>query len=121
MKKLYAPEDYWKSCDYFVSNGCGAGWSAKLVPDCIIGVNISAACKIHDWMYLYGNTIDDKKEADRVFLNNMIRIITNKSCFKPLMLIRLFICKQYYNAVKYFGGPFFWGNKNGWNVLGDIK
>lgn len=98
-------------------NGCGPdGWKSVIVPDTIYGLCITDACNIHDWMYLFGNTIDDKDRADRVLLNNIIRIIeakTTKNWFgrnilKPLRYRR---AKIYYDAVHYLGGSFYWANK----------
>lgn len=114
--ELYAPAGYWaltpaekaKLC-----NGAGPDNFAWLVPDTMYGLSITEAANIHDYMYspLYTPWSDEtKKEADRVFLNNMIRIINNAS--KWLRWLRLRRAHTYYNAVKYFGGPYYWHNKN---------
>ena len=57
-------------------------------------------------------TIADKEEADRVFLNNMLRIIEAKTKFGLLKPLRNRRALKYYEAVKYFGGRSFWKNKN---------
>lgn len=119
--KLFAPIDYWKSESEFISNGCGGGFTAFFIPDSLLGVDITQACQIHDWMYMDGKTIEDKAEADRVFLNNMIRIIVAKSYSKLIKIIRLILAKIYYDAVVVFGGPFFWAGKNQEDELGEIK
>jgi len=114
-RKLFEPELYQKmpaaEIDEF-TGGCGPGKGIgdRLVPDKILCVSIFKACRIHDFMYFFGETIDDKLEADRVFLNNMVRIIRSKStAFWPLRCLRLRLARRYYQAVKYFGGPAFWG------------
>ena len=94
-------------------NGCGAA-NAKLdfVPDTIYGLDISAACHIHDWDYFDGLTIEDKASADRRVLNNIYRIIKRdkswRRCIRFLMRRR---AKKYYHAVHYFGGAAFWDGK----------
>lgn len=96
-----------------VVNGCGAG-NAKFdfIPDTIYGVYVGYACFIHDWMYDEGRTIEDKKEADRVFLNNLLRIVEDSSgWYRPKWLMRR-RAKTYYLGVKYFGGRAFWRGKN---------
>ena len=107
--KLYRPEDMPKD---YKHNGCGSGWTAKIIPDSIYGLSICMACAIHDYMYEVGKTIADKEEADRVFLNNMIRIIDAKDAwYYPHSLARRRALK-YYEAVHNFGGDAYWKGKN---------
>jgi len=110
---LYAPIEYKKLKQHEkenICNGCGAKGGVS-VPSTFYGLDISEACNIHDFMYLTGKTIEDKAEADRIFLNNMTRIIIARSnCF--MKTLRLMRAKTYYNAVKYFGGSAFWEDKN---------
>ena len=109
MVKLYEPPDYDESLVY-ESGGCGpgSGLGDKFVPDAILGLSIRDACLIHDFYYRYmDKSIECKKEADRVFLNNMVRIIVDKG--GALKCVRLRIARKYYQVVKYFGGPAFWG------------
>lgn len=93
-------------------NGCGAADSWFRPPSTIYGTSIIYACHIHDFMYNEGSTIEDKEEADRVMLNNMIRLIIldSKKWYKPT---RLQLCRAetYYEAVKKYGGPAFWIGK----------
>ncbi len=92
-----------------ICNGCGAAGSWFRPPEKIYGTLIVQACHIHDFMYNEGRTIEDKDEADRVMLNNMIRLIERDSgkWYKPTFLQRRRALK-YYLAVKNFGGPAFW-------------
>lgn len=117
MAKLFAPEKYWKLSDCErskVCNGCGTkGLGGLLVPDTLWGLSIEEACDIHDYMYSRGATIADKEEADRTFLNNMVRIIQEDGTGAwPVKQLRLRRAKTYYEAVRIFGGPAFWANKN---------
>jgi len=125
---LYAPEIYKKlsACEKkAIVNGCGAGgWKIDLVPNTLYGLDVTSACNIHDYMYYAGMTNEDKNEADRVFLNNMIRLIdagVRADSNSPLLMrrlkktLRIFRRRRayaYYFAVKKFGGPAFWQDKN---------
>lgn len=99
-----------------VVNGCGPAGKFDFVPDNILGCSIKAACFIHDWMYEHGEMEEDRLRADRVFLNNMIRIIkhygmVNRS-WKWITNLRLKLAWKYYQAVARFGGPAFWAGNN---------
>jgi len=116
MTKLYAPDTYWNETPAVlaaVAGGCGPGGKGDwLVPDTIWFLSVREACRIHDYMYWRGKTLEDKKEADRVFLNNMLRIIDEKSSWWGIRKLRRHRAKLYYLAVKNFGGPSFWDGKN---------
>lgn len=91
-------------------NGCGSGWNAALVPDNWFGIDFTIPCAIHDEMYAVGKTIEDKNEADRVFLNNMLRVANEQRClFKSL---GRWLARKYYNVVVGFGGVAYWDGKN---------
>lgn len=97
-----------------VCNGCGAaGAKFDFIPDRIYGTDISPACHVHDFMYDRGRTIEDKDEADLVFLNNMLRLIERDAAakwYKPRGLMRS-RANKYFKAVRAFGGPAFWAGK----------
>jgi len=112
---VFAPPAYCKASPELIAeltNGCGAA-DAKFdfVPDKIWGLSIEPACRVHDWMYLYGQTIADKDEADRVFMNNMLRLIHLRSANKFIRYLRNKRALSYYQAVQSFGGPAFWAAK----------
>ena len=112
---LFAPPEYWKlSAEDRAARRCGPGRGVLewLVPDNIYGCPVSVACSIHDFMYAHGKTADDKCEADRVFLNNMIRLIEANGGWWPIQWLRLRRAVIYYEAVSHFGGPAFWNEKN---------
>jgi hypothetical protein len=114
---LFAPSSFKKSSISsleLICNGCGAA-NAKFdfVPDRIYGTSISAACSIHDFMYHEGQTIEDKEEADRVFRNNMYRLVDidcKLKWYKPKFLMRKRV-QVYYKMVDCFGGSAFWAGK----------
>ena len=125
MTKLYAPLEYGEQpCCYHAATkdqkdgivgGCGAGdgFGDYIVPDKLLGLSIKKACKIHDWMYAYGVTLGEKEFSDRVFLNNMLRLIRdNQSRLKSVNFLRRNFAKSYYLAVKWFGAPAYWDGKN---------
>lgn len=112
---LYAPASFLNATlDELldVCNGCGAAGSWFRPPKRIYGTLIVYACHIHDWMYNFGTTIEDKDESDRVMENNMNRLITRDSrkWYKPTFLQRR-RARKYYLAVKHFGGEAFWAGK----------
>lgn len=111
--RLFASESYLAASPEVIAqvvNGCGtAGWKGLLVPDNILGICITPACNIHDWDYAVGKTIEDKDIADRCFLNNMLRLVSEDGLLEPA---RCEIAKGYYESVHLFGGPAFWTGKN---------
>lgn len=63
-----------------------------------------------DHMYKWGLTEEERAEADRVFLNNMLRIINaHGGC---LAWFRRYRAMTYYNFVRKYGGPHYWAGKN---------
>ena len=122
MTELFAPESYWKATDAAraeACNGCGTkGLAGLIIPDNLVGLNIRPLCDIHDWMYTFVATIEDKEIADRSFLNNMVRLIDDAGGPEPLMALRRQDCMVYYSAVRDFGGPAFWKGKNNPEDLG---
>jgi hypothetical protein len=101
------------------TGGCGPGGPGDiLVPDTMYCLSVKASCCIHDWMYHWGETTEEKERADNIFLNNMIRQI--KSAHSPGFLenLRLRRAKTYYNMVSWFGGPSFFANVNKRKELG---
>lgn len=114
--ELFAPASYVTAGTQtraLVVNGCGpGGWKVDLVPDSIWGLDVSAACNIHDWMYTAGRTLADKDEADRVLLNNLLRLVAAAGGPAWLRWLRRRRARTYFDAVRIFGGPAFWTHKN---------
>lgn len=121
--KLFAPTDYWKLTSAQrdeICNGCGAkGILGLFIPNVILGVKITPACCIHDYMYQRGETFEDKQKADRIFFNNMIRLIEAKKSSAWLQRLRIWFAERYYRAVVRFGGTAFWDGKNNHEELGE--
>jgi hypothetical protein len=105
--KNASPERLLKICD-----GCGSEHAKiDLVPDTIYSLYVGYACFIHDWQYVVGHDILDKEEADRAFLNNLLRLIKlDKRWYTPKNLMRK-RARIYYKMVHWFGGPAFWKGK----------
>ena len=118
MTTLYAPIPYGTlsaSARAELVNGCGSSAARfDFVPDNILGLDIYEACCIHDYMYTMGSSLADKEEADRVFLNNLLRLIEaeTSSIGKLLKMPRRRRALVYYEYVTAFGGPAFWAGKN---------
>lgn len=113
--QLFAPKGFWALTEQGKDeycNGCGPKGIGGIIPDSIFGVDISMACNIHDYMYALGETNEDKSEADRAFLNNMVRIIDAKSTWSWIKKLRIWMARKYYGAVAFLGGPAFWDDKN---------
>jgi hypothetical protein len=122
---LWAPPEYWQLTPAQradICNGCGAkGWGGYIVPDTLLGLSITDACHIHDYMYHTGETLDDKRAADRVFLNNALRLIEAGTQWPWLQRARTRRAHVYYQAVSNFGGPAFWSDKNLPGEMGSIN
>lgn len=99
-------------------DGCGTkkGWKIDVVPDTLLGCHIEEACNIHDILYQQGKTMEDKSNADKIFLENMIRLINGRTITWAAKLFlkstRKKLAYLYYKAVHKFGDPAFWNKKN---------
>jgi len=107
---LYAPKEYWDLSPeqkQKICNGCGAKGSKInfLIPQ----GKFKEACNIHDYMYAVGKNDHDKRIADRVFINNLNRIV--KASHPLLRPIRKIAARAYYEAVAKFGDEAFWKDK----------
>jgi hypothetical protein len=110
--KLYAEPECWKfkekHPDIFSSFGCGPGGIGDfLVPDTVWGLSIKPACQIHDWYYRFYpyRTEADRKIADTIFGNNMLRIVNYYTKSRFLRRRRYIRTGIYYKAVRSLGGP----------------
>lgn len=118
---LSAPESYWLASEEErsrICNGCGDSRSSWIVPDTMYLLDIAPACAIHDWSYNIGESIEDKDQADRMFLNNLLRIIDNAPSGRIMFFGRVLTLLRHRRALKYFeavsllGGPAFWAGKH---------
>lgn len=120
---LCAPDEYWDASPNekaALCNGCGSkhtGWFPVRAPETMYGVDIKDACDIHDVCYHVGVTLEDKDQADREFLNNLIRLIDYapsagwKLLGPILSSLRHRRAIKYYEAVQFLGGPAYWAGK----------
>ena len=109
---LFAPEEYWKLTDQDKKDmGCGPGkWGDYLVPDTMYGLNVKAACSIHDICYSLGKTDEDKVISDVLLFMNTLAIIEGKS-WPVIREIRCYRAMTYYLAVSEGGEHAFWEGK----------
>ena len=119
--KLYAEPETWAYRDAFPDEwlklGCGPGDVGDyLVPDRILGLSVVEACRVHDWYYRFwefGKTEVHRNIADRIFKNNMLRIIHDNSRSVALRRARAWIADRiYYESVNRRGAPSFFEERN---------
>jgi hypothetical protein len=83
-----------------VTNGCGRdGLEGRLVPDSIWWLDISPACRVHDWMYGEVESLQDERDADSLLAKNLISLIQQKTDNKFLLWLRLHRAYKYISAV----------------------
>lgn len=122
MIGLKAPDNYGdQPCNIYdadqdmldeCAGGCGPGGIGDmLVPDRLWFCSVKPACKVHDWMYTWGCTEDDKKIADDLFLENMEFIIDAKTKWTWLRVLRKNRAYKYYLAVSEGGDKSFFSGK----------
>ncbi|USN48064.1 MAG: hypothetical protein H6626_02940 [Pseudobdellovibrionaceae bacterium] len=104
MKKLQAPEEYWRLDDEEkkkLLNQCGPdGPLNSVVPNHLLGLNISDQCDVHDFMFSKAQNSEDFKEADKVFLKNMMTHIENNP--SSLSIWRKMLAYIYFGAVRIY-------------------
>ena len=84
--KLYAHPECWlfrkNNPEEFKSFGCGPGGAGdKLVPDTMYGLDVSNACRIHDWYYRFypENTKDYKPYPSLFAEKKMLSLLSDGS------------------------------------------
>jgi len=125
--ELFAHQQVWSFAenfpDEFASYGCGpGGWGDRLVPDTVYGLSIKPACQIHDTYYRHwpDSSEQARNMIDRIFKNNMIRIVDYYTSVGWLRWLRRRRCIKYYKMVKNFGGPAFYGERNEDNQMQEV-
>ena len=84
-------------------NNCGPGGPLNsVIPDHLLGVDISTACNIHDWTYLEAKNERDHRKSDYLFLENMKTNIRNESSDSVLKYMRYGLAYVYYGAVRMY-------------------
>ena len=107
---LKAPKEYWELTEEQKNemlNQCGGDpITTKIVPNYILGQNVSEACNSHDFMYITGKTANDKRIADQVFEENL-KSLTKKNNNGLKGILNHFIVKIYSNLASFFGHFYF--------------
>lgn len=92
-----------------ICNGCGPKGFLDFVPDRIWGLYIGEACDIHDFSwYICEATHEDFKFTNRVFYQNICRIIDRETKNKWLKKLQYRRAYKYYKAVDTIGAMIFW-------------
>jgi len=85
-----------------ICNGCG-GKGGKLNPPDFM---FTASCNHHDFNYWLGHTEEDRRKADKQFLEAMLNDISVLPFWKRFFFRK--IAYTYYKAVRLFGKSFFY-------------
>ena len=97
---------------YSFDNCCGPGKGIAeiAIPDKILGLKISAACFVHDYMWKNSQkSWVDFHHSNSVFLNNILSIVTNETKYSFIRFIRCNMAITYYIAVNCeIGKVIFW-------------
>lgn len=84
---LIAPAEYWTASPIDIErvcNGAGPNGLGSVAFMTVWGLDMTEPCGIHDWMYHYGRTDQDKVIADDTFLHNMFTLIDQADRELPL-------------------------------------
>lgn len=103
VREGYVPP-YTKLQDFPDCCGAGEGFGEKVIPDKILGLNISAACDIHDDCFGCGEpTWADFHQSNSVFFRNIYKIIRTKSSNRFIGTLRVISASVYFGAVDTVG------------------
>lgn len=113
--QLYVPE----LCQKFIHEhpeefkkfGCGPGGIGDyLVPDTVYFLDISPACRVHDWQYRFSPDASSaaRKGHDKILSYNSMMIVRYYTTNQGLYLLRRRRIKTYYQMVRAFGSPSYW-------------
>jgi len=138
---LFAPSKYWDMLTEDnpelkkICNGVGSetSWTYHFIPNTIYGLSIIPVSDKHDFMYTYPKAfpamvddeyfktgLDYKNHADRVFLNNCIRLFEYHEklsgftgwMHRRLAGVRRARAYEYFEILQKFGGTSFWEDKD---------
>lgn len=96
-----------------ICNGAGAKGGIK-VPNTMWGLDMRTIFDVHDYDYWCGETVKDKRDADRRMLINAIILIMNRGGL--LAVPRVYRAATYFCAVAFMGEKAFWKGKNSHGV-----
>lgn len=102
----------WLLKDFPRCCGAGDGVGSIVVPETMWGLNVSAACHIHDFSWeVAAASWSDFHQSNSMFLRNIISIIRHKSANHIMRVLRNYRAVTYFNAVDEIGSKVFWGIK----------
>lgn len=102
--------------------GAGEGIGDLIVPETIIGLNVSPACWIHDYSWnIAEDTPEHFFETNGYFLLNMLSIINRRSSSTLMQIMRGYRAMTYYNAVSTAGIKIFEDLKRGQGWPGNMS
>lgn len=114
---LGACEEFWNLTSIEIkklAHGCGPGsgiWE-KIVPDNVLGADLTPACDIHDVECYFADTKEELAASAENFLFNMLRINDTVSRFWLVKIIRRnIIMNLYYVAIVDVGNQVMWWAK----------
>ena len=86
-----------------VVNKCGPdGLLSRLVPNHLLGLNISESCNIHDWMFAEAKNQRAHQKSDAVFLKNIKTQIKKSKTNSLLKTVRYGMAYIYFGAVRIY-------------------
>lgn len=91
--------EYDDSKDYM---GPENDWKSKIIPRTLWGIDCNIAGYKHDFRYFVGGTEDDREKADKIFKDDLYKIINNHKCNWPWGTRWLHIKLARRRAVKYY-------------------
>jgi len=104
--KLKAPKEYDLLSEKErkeLLNQCGPdGPLNSLVPDHLLGLSVAASCDRHDFMFATAESARDFKQADQVFLENMLTQIEESESSWLLKAARKGMAYLYFAAVRIY-------------------
>ena len=84
-------------------NKCGPdGALNRLIPNHLLGVEVSASCNIHDWTYQNASSKTGHKNSDLVFLHNMQTQIRAEGGALPIRILRHGLAYMYFGAARLY-------------------
>ena len=103
---LEAPKEYWELTETerkTMLNKCGPdGLANHVVPNHLLGTNISQSCDIHDFTFVQAKNQSDQRKSDKLFLKNMGRIINSETDSLLVRGTRKALSRIYYLAVRIY-------------------
>ena len=104
--ELDAPEEYWKLTHKErekIVNECGPdGFINRLIPNHLLGLDISDACNIHDFMFAKAKNHEEHREADKTFLKNIDKKIIQGSKTFLGRILRKGLARIYYLVARIY-------------------